>query len=158
VRFDFGFDWNYIVKSFRFSSGNYISTMLFEIPSQILPMIILATLGAADSALFYIGFTIGGFLMQITATICMSLFVEGSNGQSLKKNVIRAGAIITRCSSPDSAPVLFGGYLLQLYGSEYTGALDFMRMIAFASFLNAIYAIYNTVQNVWMRVNEHHTR
>lgn len=153
VKFDFGFDWNYIVKSFRFSSGNYISTMLFEIPSQILPTIILTTLGAADSALFYIGFTIGGFLMQITATICMSLFVEGSNGQNLKKNVIKAGAIIYSLLIPGFLFLyFFGGYLLQLYGSEYTGALDFLKTLAFASFLNAIYAIYNTVQNVWMRV------
>jgi O-antigen/teichoic acid export membrane protein len=155
MKFKPEFDKDYISRSFKFSSGNYIATMLFEFPGQLLPTIVLGTLGATAAALFFVGITIGGFLMQVTAMICMSLFVEGSNGENLKSNVMKAGKVIYSLLIPGFLILFFfGDYLLQLYGSEYTGALDFLRLIALASFFNAIYWIYNTIQNVRMQVKK----
>ncbi|CAJ37118.1 lipopolysaccharide biosynthesis protein [Methanocella arvoryzae] len=151
IRFDFRADRDYIRNSFSYSSRNYVATLLSEVPFLLMPVIVLHVLGEADAARYYIAFTIGSFLMQITYTISTSLFVEGSHGESMKKNVIKSGIAIYSLLVPAFLCIcLFGEYVLNIYGSEYVAALDLLKLVALSSFFQAIYSLYCAIQKVNM--------
>lgn len=151
IRFDFRADRDYVLNSFSYSSRNYVATLLSEVPFLLMPVIVLHLLGEADAAKYYIAFSIGSFLMQITYTISTSLFVEGSHGESMKKNVIKSGIAIYSLLVPAFLCIfLFGEYLLNIYGSEYVASFDLLKLVALSSFFQAIYSLYCAIQKVRM--------
>lgn len=151
IRFNFKVDRDYVLNSFSYSSRNYVATLLSEVPFLLMPVIVLHLLGEADAAKYYIAFSIGSFLMQITYTISTSLFVEGSHGESMKKNVIKSGVAIYSLLVPAFLCIfLFGEYLLNIYGTEYVASFDLLKLVALSSFFQAIYSLYCAIQKVRM--------
>ena len=67
--------------------GNYVYGLLFAVPSQIMPILVITILGAESAAYFYIAFALASIPMVIISSFATSLFVEGSYGEPLKENV-----------------------------------------------------------------------
>jgi O-antigen/teichoic acid export membrane protein len=146
-------DRDYIRRSFRFSSWNYISSILFVAPTLIIPIMVLDMLGAAEAANYYIAFTLGNLVLIIPSSFGTSLFVEGSHGERLKKSVLRAGSASLVMMLPAVLILfLFGDRLLGLVKGEYVEAFDLLRIVALSSFPVAIYCLFVPIQNVRMRV------
>ncbi len=147
-------DFEFIKMSYKFSFGNYLSSMIFNATSLLLPLIILAMSGSADAGLFYIGFTVGNFALQIPLALSLSYFVEGVYGQSLKKNVKKIGlAIFVLLAAIVGLFFALGDWLLGLYGGNYVAASGLLRLIALSSFPYAGYVLFTIVLNMKMRVN-----
>jgi O-antigen/teichoic acid export membrane protein len=153
IGFNFYIDIEFIKKSFNFSSGNYIANILYNAIYTIPPIMVLNVLGDAEAAKYYIAFTIGTFFFQIPFSISTSLFVEGSYGESLRKNVIRSIKAIYMILVPAVIFILlFGQYFLSIFGKDYAGSVDLLRLISISSFFFAIYSVMVTIQNVKMNV------
>jgi O-antigen/teichoic acid export membrane protein len=151
LKFSLIIDREYVAKSFRYTSGNYMATLLSQVPLLVLPMMVLQVLGEADAAIFYVAFAIGATLHEISNSVCTSLFVEGSHGRDMRVSVMKSLFAIYSLQVPGVAVlVIFGNYILQLYGSGYSGGLDLLRLIAINSLLLSLYTVFCSIQKVNM--------
>lgn len=153
IKFDFHPDKKFIKESFRFSSGNYFSKIFSEVPLLILPIMVLNFLGEAETAKYYLAYAIGNLVFIVPDALSTSLFVEGSHGEGLKKNAIRAVLGIYAFLIPAAFLIyFFGGLLLGFLGKNYLEALTLLKIFVLSSFLIAIYDLFIPIQNVRMKV------
>jgi O-antigen/teichoic acid export membrane protein len=153
VRLQFTIDPEFVRKSLKFSFGNYVAQIFLNFTYFALPIMILGTLGSAEAAKYYIAYTIGNLMLQVPDAIGMSLFVEGSHGESLRKNVLRAGTAMYAVLIPGVIFMfIFGEKLLSLFGGAYTESVTLLRLFAIVSLFFAIYCLMVPIQNVRMNV------
>ncbi|HMK45796.1 MAG TPA: oligosaccharide flippase family protein [Methanocella sp.] len=153
VRFGWSVDRGFLNRYLSFFSGNYLANILYNATYTVTPILVLDILGGAEAAKYYIAFTIGTFFFQIPYAIGTSLFVEGSHGESLRKNVIRALTIIYAILIPGVIFIyIFGSNILSLFGKNYVESTELLKLIALSSFFYAIYALMIPIQNVRMKV------
>lgn len=146
-------DGEFIKRSFKFSSWNYVSNILSTAPTLVLPIMVLNILGEAEAAKYYIAFTMGNLVLIIPSSLGTSLFVEGSHGEGLKKSVIRAGAASLALLVPAVlALFILGDGLLGMLKGEYIEASGLLKIIALSSFPVTVYSLFIPIQNVRMRV------
>ena len=146
-------DADFLRRSFKFSSWNYLSNILSTAPTLLLPIMVLNMLGEAEAARYYIAFTMGNLVLIIPSSLGTSLFVEGSHGEGLKKSVIRAGfASLVLLLPAILLLFLFGEGLLGMLKQEYVQALDLLKIIAISSIPVTVYSLFIPIQNVRMQV------
>lgn len=146
-------DRGFIRRSFRFSSWNYVSSILQVAPTLITPIMVLNMLGEAEAAKYYVAFALGNVVLIIPNSLGTSLFVEGCHGEGLKKSVLRAGGASLMLLVPAVLLLFFfGDRLLGLLKGEYVEAFSLLRIIAISSFPVACYSLFIPIQNVRMRV------
>lgn len=149
-----GIDTGFIKMSYKFSFINYVSNLLFAATFSVLPLIVLNLTTKADVSIYYMGYTVGYFALQIPLALSTSLFVEGVYGESLKKSLKKVGALTFGILTAVVAFFfLFGQPVLGLFGSEYVAAFDLLRLIALSSFLYAGYVFFTIILNMKMRTN-----
>lgn len=142
-------DREFLNYSIYFSAGNYIAGLLITAPNQILPIMVLNVLGAEETAQYYIAFAIASLLFMIPGAFSTSLFVEGSYGETLKKNTLKSlFAIFSLLIPAVIAIYIFGGFLLALIGKNYVEGFDLLRIMALSSFFVAICQIYFSIKKV----------
>lgn len=143
----------YLKEKFRFSSFNYLASLLASIPTLVFPIMILNLLGAEDAALYYIAFTIGNLVLIVPDAIATSFFVEGSHGVNLRKAAMHTlGATYAILIPAILVIVLFGNLFLGLFGPAYIVAFDLLRLIAISGLFVAIYNLFIPLQNIRLRV------
>jgi O-antigen/teichoic acid export membrane protein len=142
-------DREYLKNSFKFSAGNYLSSILMSAPTYLLPIIVLETLGAGTTAYYYIAYTISSLLFLVPSSIATSMFVEGSHGEEVKKTTIKALKTIFLILVPGIITIyFFGGFLLHLVGKDYSAnAENLIRIFALSS-------IFVTVNNVYFSIKK----
>ena len=146
-------DKQFIKKSFSFSAGNYISNILFTLPTLILPIMIINLLGEIESAKCYIALTIANLVLMIPDSLSTSLFVEGCYGENLRKNVIKAGVAIYLILIPAIIFMYFlGDYVLHYFGKDYLDALDLLRLLILSSVFTVPHYLFIPIQNIRMNV------
>ncbi len=146
-------DRDFIRRSFRFFSWNYVSNILSLAPTLIIPIMVLNMLGEAEAARYYIAFAMGNLVLIIPNSLGTSLFVEGSHGEGLRKSVLSAGHMSLALLVPVVLLLLlFGDRLLGMLKGEYMEAFDLLRIFAVSSFPVTIYSLFIPIQNVRMRV------
>lgn len=146
-------DMDFIRRSFRFAFWNYVSSILYAAPTLIFPIMVLNMLGEVEAAKYFIAFAIGNLVLIIPSSLGTSLFVEGSHGEGLRKNVLRAGTVSFALLVPAVLMLFFlGDRLLGLLKGEYVDAFSLLRIIALSSFPVACYSLFTPIQNVRMRV------
>lgn len=153
IDYSLSIDRDYIRSSTKFSAGNYLANIFNFVPNQILPIMVLNLLGAEKGAYYYIAFSIAGIIFTIPGSVSTSLFVEGSHGESLRKNFIKSGMAIIGLLIPAVIFVYFyGGFILHLFGENYVQALALLRLFALSSLFVAIVYIYLAIKRVQMDV------
>jgi len=146
-------DKDFISDSLSYSSANYVSSILGTAPNFILPIIVLGLLGEAEAAKYFIAFSISNLFQIVPGAFSQSLMVEGSHGESLTKNTIRAIIMMFVVLIPMVIiTCIFGDRILGLLRTEYIEAFGLLRILAVSSFLVAIYSLFTPIQNVRMRV------
>jgi O-antigen/teichoic acid export membrane protein len=147
-------DIGFLRLSYKFSFANYISNMLYSTTFSIIPIMVLNVAGSASSAMYYMGYTVGAFTMQIPLALSISLFVEGIYGESLRKSVKKIGVLtIGALLATIVFFNFFGRLVLSLFGKNYVGAFDLLMLISVSSVLYAVYVIFTILLNMKMRVN-----
>ncbi len=140
---------SFLKNSFSFSAGNYFSGMLMTAPTQILPLLVFNILGPEQNAYFYITYTVFSSLLIIPNAISTSLFVEGSHGENLKKNIIRALAMTFFLLGPSAILILvFGETILGFFGTGYTEGIELLQLLIVSSFFVSIVLIYLSIMRV----------
>jgi O-antigen/teichoic acid export membrane protein len=148
-----GVDVDFVKRSLRFSFWNYVSNILSMAPVHILPIMVLNLLGEAEAAKYYIAFAIGNLVLILPQSLGTSLFVEGSHGEGLKNNVMRAGSASVALLVPAVFVIFyFGDRLLGLLKGDYVEAFDLLRVLALSSFLVTVYNLFIPIQNLRMEL------
>lgn len=149
------FDRRFLRESFHFSAGNYFFMLFVTIPIYLLPILVLNALGSGQTAYYYISYTIASFLFMVSAAFSTSLFVEGSHGESLRKNAIKSLLAIFSILVPLSLFIfVFGGYILGLFGKDYVNGLDLLRVMVISSFFYSICQVYFSIEKVQNNIRD----
>jgi len=111
----------YLKETLHFSAGNYIANILMVSPNFLIPLMILNYLGPNYTAYYYIAFVMISILKIIPLAMSTSLLVEGSHGEPLKRNVLKALYGIYIVLIPGVFIfLLLGGPILAYLGKEYS--------------------------------------
>jgi O-antigen/teichoic acid export membrane protein len=107
-------------------------------------------LGAEQAAYFYIAFAIASLLFMVPIAISMSLFVEGSYGEELKKTVINSLFAIFAVLVPAAIALYFGGeWVLGITGKDYAiGGLQVLRVMVIASLFMGVNQVYFAIKRI----------
>lgn len=154
VKLNYRIDREFLNKSFRFSSGNYISNLLYESPSLLMPPIILSLIGKQEAALYYIAMAVSSLIWIAPMSLGTSLFIEGSYGENLKRNVLRSGKAMLIVLVPSIIFIyFFGGFVLEIFGHDYVEALPLLHILVLSSFFVALHDMFMPILNIKMRVS-----
>jgi len=145
-------DWEFTRKTFSFSSFNYLANLFLNIPTYIMPIVILNLLNPENAALYYVAFAIGNFVLIIPHAMSTSFFVEGSHGIKLREGVYRNLAGTYAILFPAVLGIfLLGDHFLRLFGEEYLAAFDLLRIIAVSSLFVTIHHLFTSLQNIRLK-------
>lgn len=125
-----------------FSAGIYVATIIGGLPQMLLPVVVLARMGAAQSAYWGIAMTVGTMLYQLPSSITQGLMPEISvrpkeRGRLILRSTLLVAVIII--------PTLFLTYLatpllLSFFGNSYTSQitspLHWLIISGFVTMLN----------------------
>jgi O-antigen/teichoic acid export membrane protein len=146
-------DRDFTLKTFRFSSLNYLASLVQSIPTLVMPILIVNLISPENAALYYIAFTIGNLVLIIPDAITTSFFVEGSHGINLRWGATRTLLAIYAFLIPAVFFILFfGEQLLGIFGNDYLGALDLLMVVAVSSIFVTIYNVFLPIQNIRLHV------
>lgn len=150
IFFRFEIDIAAIRDIIKYSSGNYVASILTIAPITILPVLIINVLGAKDGAYFYIAYSIAGILTIIPTAASMSLFVEGSHGVPLRENIIKSLVITLIFLLPSLIIILiFGDKILLIFSNEYSiESFKLLQLLAISSIFSTIYWIYLSIKKI----------
>jgi O-antigen/teichoic acid export membrane protein len=132
-------------KLAAFSITNYLSEGLWNLPTWILPLIILNTRSAEDNAYFYMAWSMANLLLTIGLGISFSLFAEGTyEARNVGRNLISSFKLIILLLVPAAAILAsLGDKLLLVFGSEYsaegTRLLQILSLASLPASINFLY-------------------
>lgn len=134
---------NVIREIIHFSLANYTADFLNIAESSILPILILNLIGAKEAAYFYVAFSIASLLYAVPNSMFMSMFIEGSHGEPLRKNMLKSFAAVGAIMIPAGIVIyFFGDVLLSLFNREYSeNAFEILRLLV----LSAVFVTFNSM-------------
>jgi O-antigen/teichoic acid export membrane protein len=135
----------------RFSLHDLGGTVFGHASSTMLPVVVVAFVGSAESAYFFMPFTIIAAFDLMFLNVAAALTVEGAASEQRLAELVRVTA-------RRFAPLLFIGMavalavaplVLELYGAGYAAAgTAVLRLLACASAFRAVTALYTAVCRV----------
>ena len=155
IKPSFSINFPLIKETSRYSFANYISGFAWNMPSLVLPVIILNTFSAKYAAYYYVASMIQTNLQVIPGAVNQALLTEGSyNEAELKKHVKKALIITFLVLVPAIAVIVFGGeFILQFFGKNYADeAIQFLRLYSIATLFTALILIADSILNVQHRI------
>jgi len=146
-----------IVKDIaRYSFMNYLALMLANVPTYLLPLLIINTLGSETTAYFRTAWAISSILfLAVPTAINTSLFAEGSHKpEKLREHTIRAASLMLVLVITGIAFVyLLGDKMLLLFGAAYAeNGLRVLQILALSSIPVVFIQLYLTVRVVQLRM------
>ncbi len=134
----------------HFSITNYIVDFLVMAQSFILPIFILNNIGAKEAAYFYVAFSIAVLLYAVPTSVFMSMFIEGSYGEPLRKNMIKSLIIVGAIIVPlGLAMYFFGDILLSLFSREYSqNAYEVLKLLTLSAAFVTLNSLFIAVKKV----------
>ena len=134
----------------HFSLGNYIADFFLVAQMSFLPILILNVIGAEETAYFYVAFSIVSLLYAIPNSVFMSMFIEGSHDEPLRRNVIKSLVAVGLIIIPAGTLIYFSGDLfLSLFGEEYSfNAYEILKLLVLSTFFVIINTLFTAVKRV----------
>jgi O-antigen/teichoic acid export membrane protein len=142
-------------NTWKYSAGNYIADTLNILPTAIIPIIIINSLGTAQMAYYYIVLMIANAVEVIPSSITRSLFSEGSAEEhSIHRNVKRSIRLIALMLIPVATTLLFiGDTLLTLFGKSFSDeGFAFLQLMVVDSIIIGVYYVYDALFRLSMNV------
>ena len=132
-------------------AGDYVGTIAQAAAIGILPLLILATLGSAMNAYYYVAWTVAYALMLVSTNAGISHVVEGAGSvASAASSAKHMLALLLKLQVPAVAGiVLLAPLILELFGGAYAdeGTL-LLRLLTLAVLPHAINTIYLSLARV----------
>jgi len=144
-----------VKETSAYSFANYVAVFMFNMPSLVLPVIILNILSAEYVAYYYIASMIQNILLIIPTATAQALLTEGSyNEDELKKHVKKAMITIFVILVPATAIIFFAGnILLRFFGKNYaTETFSFLRLYSVSTLFTALLLTSNAIMNVMHQI------
>ena len=140
-------DFSQIKMMVKFSLGTYISSLMGTGAQLALPLLVLNTLGAENTAYFYIAWTLRNLIEVIPGAISTSLFAEGVNcPRDLYYNAKKSIVVSYLIAIPVIIAItVFGSSFLLIFGESYAQNSYYLLVLFAASvlFSSANQVIYN---------------
>ena len=98
-----------------------IGSLSASLPPQILPLVVVASLGTRSAAWFSITWLVGGLCFMISPAVAQTLLAEGSRADQDLRTSVRAAAALSLAllAVPLLLYVLAGREVLNLFGANY---------------------------------------
>ena len=144
-----------IRKHLHFAAANYFGGMFGVLPGTLLPIIVLAKVGASDAAFFYMPMQIAVFLNLITSSTAQALVAEASqtdNASAQRKDFEKAVAHLFQLLVPAALLLSTAGWaILWLYGSAYVeNGYSVLVLLCIASMFVGL----NWLGETWLNVEK----
>lgn len=139
----------------RFVAVDYVSSLLLQTYTTALPLLIIALLGPAANAGFYVAYIIIAALDLIAVNLTTSLVVEAAHDEDRLAEYARR--VLQRCTLllvPAVVVIeLIAPYLLGVFGHGYaTESVTLLRMLVIGSLLRMVNIVYMGTLRVERRV------
>jgi O-antigen/teichoic acid export membrane protein len=139
----------------RFASVDYLGNVLSQAYGNLLPLLVLSTLGAAANGSFYIAWTIASGLGLVALNFGTSLLVEGAASPhrlaELTRGVLARCLVITSLGA--ALLVLATRPILHIYGSEYAvHATSLLRLLAVGTIPSCLVVVEISLDRIAGRV------
>lgn len=134
-----------------YSFGNYIANFVLNLPTMILPLIIINIIGAEETAYFYMAMMIANFIFTIPQATTQSLFAEGShNMHDIKNQIYKTTKVTALLLLPAILfIILFGKYILFVFGKSYSyEGFILLQLLSLSSIFIALNSILGTILKV----------
>lgn len=139
----------------RFVAGDYVASLFLQASTTMLPLLVVARLGADANAHFYVAWTIITAVDLLSANLAASLTAEAARDESRLGEYLRAvGRRVFFILLPIVTVVLAGApLLLSVFGSSYAGAgTTLLRLLAVGVLARSVSALYVGTARVRRRV------
>jgi O-antigen/teichoic acid export membrane protein len=125
-----------------------------SLPPQILPVIVITTLGRTPSAWFNLTWLVASLCFMISPSVCQALLAEGAHNPSQIRDKTRTATVLSSVllTGPILIYLVAGQRILDVFGSEYGRHGATLLMIL------AVSAIPDMITNIGvanLRVREH---
>lgn len=109
--------WKLVPTTFKY----YVLTITLQLPTAILPLIVVAMLGVAVNAYFYMAWMISGFLFMVPSSMTLVLFAVGAGNISVlaEKTRFTVGCALALCAAGVVALIVAAYPALSLLGGSY---------------------------------------
>jgi O-antigen/teichoic acid export membrane protein len=143
-----------IRETMRFSAGNWIGSLLWTAPSQVLSLMVIHQLGAVANAYFYVAYMRASMLFVIPTMASTSLFAEGSHEEkAIKRHVQHSFKLSFAILIPAVVTVMIvAKFLLLPFGPGYAEGASLLRLMAASALPLAVNIIYLGIKRVEMSI------
>jgi O-antigen/teichoic acid export membrane protein len=151
----FKVDSGLVKKMGSYSIGNYISGFLYQAPFLILPILVINSLHAKIAAYYYIDTMILSLILVIPVSASQSLFTEGSHSEEFLHEHLKKAAKFTVLLLIPSIIIilLFGGFVLQIFGKSYqTDSFRFLQIISLSAIFMSVALFGNAILRIRKKV------
>lgn len=144
-----------IIKSMaRFSIGNYIAGIFYNIPKFIFPVMIANLLSTESAGYFFIAMTIASMFYGIPEAIAGPFLAESSDKEKFWNNVSKVIKFDIYLLVPGLIMLMiFGKFILNIFNPNYAEhSLNTLIILSLASIPISSITIFNMVRNAQKRV------
>lgn len=147
---------NIIGNMWQYAAGSYLTSLLQAAPASILPIIVINLRWPEENAYFYMAWALASALFAIPAATSLSLFAEGSHFEHKLREYLHDSIKFTFLVVIPAAILLvvFGKWILLLFGEKYLGGLPLLRILCLSSVFVALNTNYTSTLRVEHRMKE----
>gem|GEM_PF-621315 len=147
-------NWQLIHRTKAYATHNYIGGVLSGLPAQLLPLLIIRRLGAAQVAYFSMAWTMANLLYVIPSASTQSLLAESSHAPGEQaQHVRRTLLLLAKLLMPVVIiAVLVAPFLLHIFGPSYAkNGTAIFQLLAISTFFVAGNYVGTTLLNLEKR-------
>jgi O-antigen/teichoic acid export membrane protein len=137
----------------RYSAVNYVSTLAYQAPQFVLPVIVLLSVDPDRNAAFYVAWGITSIVLYVPMAIGQALLAEGGKDGAELRSQVRLVLVGTVALMATAAAVAAVGRSLvtTVYGADYADAARILPGLVVAGIPWAITSVYLTEARVLHR-------
>lgn len=119
----------------KMTAGNYLATIFGILPTTIVPLLVLASLGSVETARFAVAFLVASVLNFIPSAAGQVLFAEASRpGQRARAQLVKAVRWVYGLLLPAIVVLLAAAPLvLRVFGPAYAAGTDCLRVLTLSA-------------------------
>lgn len=139
----------------RFAVGDATGGLFTQAWTYLLPVLIIALLGASVNALFYISFLFSSTIDQVAANYASPLTVEGAHAPDKIASLIRLALrrIFTIILPTVAVLLVISPWLLRAFGDKYVSAVPLLDLLLVACLPKALATVYYAYCRVQRRTH-----
>ncbi len=134
----------------RYSAVNWISTLTYQAPSFVMPVIVLLNVDADTNASFYVAWGVANLACYVPIAIGQALLAEGGrDGAHVRSQVRLAVVLATGLMAVGFLLTAVGSDIVtSLYGEDYSEAARILPLLVLAAVPWAVTSVYLTEARV----------